>query len=108
MQETIKYKLVILISNTCTRPTALYKYYYYLQPKIYVIPSRNRAIFSKSDFEMLFGQVEEMMAVSRDFLTDLENGVSQDLIGWVFEKHLHAFKSTYGNYCKTNDAAMAS
>ncbi len=59
--------------------------------------------------EVLFGNIEEVTALSRDLLTDLEetSQAKHSLVGGVFVTFAPRIKSVYAAYCRNHDNASA-
>jgi hypothetical protein len=59
-----------------------------LLQSIYIFPAKKAGLFSAGDLELLFGNVDDIVKVSSDFLVDVDHGVKNDCVGPVFKKHV--------------------
>lgn len=59
-----------------------------LLQSIYIFPAQKAGMFSAGDLELLFGNVDEIVKVSSDFLIDVGHGVEKDCVGPAFKKHV--------------------
>ena len=59
-----------------------------LLQSIYIFPAKKAELFSAVEMELLFGNVDEIIKVSSDFLIDLDQGIKSDCVGPVFKKHV--------------------
>ncbi|KAL2911193.1 hypothetical protein HK105_209344 [Polyrhizophydium stewartii] len=78
--------------------------------EIYVIPARNTGALPVADQKLLFGQLEPVIATSTELLALLEAATASDTDQWigdVFGDMMTRIETSYCDYCKHNEAAIA-
>ncbi|KAH6587028.1 hypothetical protein BASA50_000075 [Batrachochytrium salamandrivorans] len=77
--------------------------------QVYVLPSKNLGFLPAADQKLLFGNLAGVISTSTALLQQLEESASSDpqRIGKVFLNMAGLIETSYCDYCKHNEAAVA-
>ncbi|KAI8825702.1 uncharacterized protein EV422DRAFT_137250 [Fimicolochytrium jonesii] len=77
--------------------------------EVYALPASEQKILSERDLRNLFSNLDVIISTSRALLEMLEAAVGSpdEWIGEAFNQMMRKIESTYCDYCKHNEAALA-
>ncbi|KAI8928805.1 hypothetical protein BC831DRAFT_446637 [Entophlyctis helioformis] len=78
--------------------------------EVYAVPSLQSGVLPPADHKLLFGQLDSVIATSTEVLALFEAATEpgrEDWIGNAFNQVMKLIETTYCDYCKHNEAALA-